>query len=114
MEDCLFCRIIAGEIPSEKVYEDDLVYAFHDIDPQAPEHVLIIPKKHIKSMMQIENDDFIYLEAMVKAAQKIAREKGIDKDGFRAVFNTGDNGGQTVHHLHMHLLGGRFMQWPPG
>jgi histidine triad (HIT) family protein len=114
MEDCLFCKIIAGEIPSKKVYEDDMVYAFYDIDPQAPEHVLIIPKKHFQSILEIGENDFQYLNAMVRAAQKIAREKGVAEDGFRLVFNTGENGGQTVPHLHMHLLGGRFLEWPPG
>lgn len=114
MEDCLFCKIIAGEIPSNKVYEDELVYAFYDIDPKAPEHILIIPKKHIASILEVQDDDFSYVEAMIKAAQKISKEKGIDADGFRLVFNTGKNGGQTVHHLHMHLLGGRYLEWPPG
>lgn len=114
MEDCLFCKIIAGEIPSNKVYEDDMVYSFYDIDPKAPEHILIIPKKHMKSILEVQGDDFQYVDAMIKAAQEIAAEKGLDADGFRLVFNTGENGGQTVPHLHMHLLGGRYMEWPPG
>ncbi|WP_066688788.1 histidine triad nucleotide-binding protein [Christensenella intestinihominis] len=114
MEDCLFCKIISGDIPSNKVYEDELVYAFTDIDPQAPVHILIIPKKHIESILKVQDGDFQYVDAMVKAAQKIAAEKGIAQDGFRIVFNTGENGGQTVHHLHLHLLGGRYMEWPPG
>lgn len=114
MEDCLFCKIISGDIPSNKVYEDELVYAFTDIDPQAPVHILIIPKKHIESILKVQDGDFQYVDAMAKAAQKIAAEKGIAQDGFRIVFNTGENGGQTVHHLHLHLLGGRYMEWPPG
>lgn len=114
MEDCLFCKIIAGEIPGNKVYEEDMVYAFYDIDPKAPEHILIIPKKHIKSILEVGEGDFCYIEAMIKAAQKLAAEKGFAQDGFRLVFNTGANGGQTVHHLHLHLLGGREFGWPPG
>ncbi|BDF58540.1 histidine triad nucleotide-binding protein [Christensenellaceae bacterium] len=114
MADCLFCKIIAGEIPSGKVYEDDMVYAFCDIDPQAPEHILIIPKKHFESILAVSGEDFKYVDCMMQAAQKIAREKGLAEDGFRLVFNTGKSGGQTVPHLHMHLLGGRSMEWPPG
>ena len=114
MEDCLFCKIVTGEIPSNKVYEDAFVYAFTDIDPKAPVHILLIPKKHLKSILEVKGGDFEYITARVKAAQKIAEEKGIAADGFRLVFNTGENGGQTVHHLHMHLLGGRYMEWPPG
>ena len=114
MEDCLFCKIVTGEIPSNKVYEDAFVYAFTDIDPKAPVHILLIPKKHLKSILEVKGGDFEYINAMVKAAQKIAEEKGIAADGFRLVFNTGENGRQTVHHLHMHLLGGRYMEWPPG
>ncbi|MEG1472747.1 MAG: histidine triad nucleotide-binding protein [Christensenella sp.] len=114
MDDCLFCKIIAREIPSNKVYEDDMVYAFADIDPKAPEHILIIPKKHFDSILNVQGEDFAYVDAMMKAAQKITAERGIANDGFRLVFNTGENGGQTVKHLHMHLLGGRSLSWPPG
>ena len=114
MADCLFCKIIAGEIPSDKVYEDDMVYAFSDIEPQAPVHILIIPKKHFGSIMDVAGEDFKYVNRMTETAQRIAREKGLAEDGFRLVFNTGKNGGQTVPHLHMHLLGGRYMEWPPG
>jgi len=113
MEDCLFCKILGGGISSEKVYEDEMVYAFNDIDPKAPVHVLIIPKAHAESIMDMEGKGD-YLEAMFAAAREIAREKGIDEKGFRLVINTGDDGGQTVHHLHMHMLGGRQMEWPPG
>lgn len=114
MEDCLFCKIIAGDIPSNKVYEDDMVYAFYDIEPQAPEHILIIPKKHFDSILSVAGKDFEYVDRMIEAAQKLAKEKGFEKDGFRLVFNTGKDGGQTVQHLHLHLLGGRSLQWPPG
>lgn len=114
MDNCLFCKIVAGEIPSEKVYEDELVLAFGDIDPKAPVHVLIIPKKHFSSIMEMRGDEMKYLDAMAKAAQKIAQEKGLDDTGFRLVINTGEDGGQTVPHLHMHLLGGRALGWPPG
>ncbi|HBU12701.1 MAG TPA: histidine triad nucleotide-binding protein [Clostridiales bacterium] len=112
MQDCLFCKIAAGEIPSAKVYEDDRVYAFNDIGPQAPVHVLIIPKKHAKDIVALSDD--ASLAAMFAAARKIAADLGLSERGFRLVINTGDDGGQTVHHLHMHLLGGRFMGWPPG
>ena len=114
MEDCLFCKIAAGIIPSTKVYEDETVYAFRDIDPQAPEHVLLIPKKHIKSIMEIAPEDAALVAHMFEAAQIIAKDLGIAEDGFRTVFNTGKNGQQTVPHLHMHILGGRMLQWPPG
>ncbi len=89
MRDCLFCKIAAGEIPSDEVYADDMVYAFYDIDPKAPEHILIIPKKHMDSVLEVSGDNGAYLLAMVAAAQKIAREKGIDESGFRLVMNTG-------------------------
>lgn len=114
MDNCLFCKIIAGEIPSQKVYEDDHVLAFRDIDPKAPVHVLIIPKKHFGSVMDLGDADAEYLEAMTHAAQEIARKEGLDETGFRLVINTGEGGGQTVPHLHMHLLGGRALGWPPG
>ena len=112
MEDCLFCKIIAHEIPSTKVYEDEHVYAFCDIDPKAPVHVLIIPKEHIQSMAEEEADR--YAGYLFAAARKIAIQTGIDQTGFRAVLNTGEDGGQTVGHMHMHLLGGRSLAWPPG
>lgn len=114
MEDCLFCKIVAGEIPSDKVYEDDLVFAFRDIDPKAPEHVLVVPKKHLASVMDAGGGDAQYLTAMFDAARTIAKDLGLTDKGFRLVINTGEDGGQTVHHLHLHLLGGRAMGWPPG
>ena len=111
--DCIFCKIAHNEIPSKKLYEDDEIVAFNDLEPQAPVHVLIIPKAHISSANEItaENSDIIGKIFMVAA--KIAKEQGLDK-GYRIVNNCGENGGQTVQHLHFHLLGGRKMHWPAG
>lgn len=114
MSDCLFCKIISGEIPSSKVYEDEKVYAFKDISPAAPEHVLLVPKKHIASIMDITEDDSDLLGYMMLICRKIAKDSGIDKKGFRIVNNCGEFGQQTVQHLHFHIIGGRQMQWPPG
>ena len=112
--DCLFCKIASGQIPSTKVYEDGLVYAFRDIDPQAPSHILIIPKEHISSVNEIDDKNCAVVGHIFKVASQIAKEEGIDKDGYRIVTNIGENGGQTVGHLHYHMLGGRCLQWPPG
>ena len=109
--NCLFCRIIEGEIPSNKVYEDDKVLAFRDIAPQAPTHILIIPKEHFDSVLDADPETVAY---MVGIAKKLAVDEGIDEAGFRLVINTGEEGGQSVKHLHLHLIGGRSMQWPPG
>ncbi len=114
MEDCLFCKIRDGAIPSKKVYEDDAVLAFEDIEPKAPVHVLIIPKQHVASVMDLEGGHCEAVCAMMEAAREIAKEQGLDASGFRLVINTGGDGGQTVGHLHMHLLGGRRLKWPPG
>lgn len=115
MADCIFCKIAHGEIPSTKVYEDDLVLAFRDLDPQAPEHVLVIPKKHIASVLEFtEEDRELAAHILTVVVPKIARELGVDTGGFRLVTNTGADGGQTVGHLHFHLLGGRSLTWPPG
>lgn len=114
MCDCLFCKIIEGEIPSDKVYENDYVYAFNDIDPKAPVHILIVPKTHATSILEMDASKTEYLAAMFAAANAIAREKSLDEKGFRLVINMGKEGGQTVDHLHLHLLGGRAMSWPPG
>ena len=114
MNDCLFCKIAGGQIPADKVYEDDLVLAFRDIDPQAPVHVLIVPKKHLGSVLEAGGENARYMDAMMDAARSIAAAEGIAQDGFRLVLNTGSDGGQTVDHLHMHLLGGRALGWPPG
>lgn len=115
MSDCIFCKIASKEIPSTLIYEDDTVAAFHDLDPKAPVHVLVIPKKHVESLAALrEEDKELAAHILVDVIPKLARELGICEEGFRTVANTGDNGGQTVKHLHFHLLGGRFMQWPPG
>lgn len=114
MEPCIFCRIGAREIPAEVVYEDDHVMAFKDINPQAPVHVLIIPKKHIPTLLELSEDDAALLGKVYLAAQEIARKAGIADDGFRVVANCGRAAGQTVFHVHFHLLGGRPMGWPPG
>ncbi len=111
--DCLFCKIINGEIPSNKVYEDDQVFAFRDIEPQAPTHILIIPKQHIKSATEIDESNSAVVAHIFEVAAKIAKQEGLD-DGFRIVNNCGDIAGQTVKHLHFHLMGGREFGWPAG
>ena len=113
MSDCLFCRIIRGEIPSKKVYEDDRVFAFEDINPQAPTHVLIIPKKHIVGLKEAEAGDAEIIGYAQLVAAKLARERGIEA-GYRTVYNVGRDAGQSVFHLHLHLIGGRKLSWPPG
>lgn len=111
--DCLFCKLVAGSIPSKKVKEDDLILAFHDIQPVAPTHILVIPKKHIASMADAQSKDHALLGHLMIRAAEIAREQGLSK-GYRLVVSTGPEGGQTVDHLHLHILGGRQMHWPPG
>ena len=111
--DCLFCKIINGEIPSNKVYEDDTVFAFRDIEPQAPTHILIIPKQHIKSAAEIDESNSAVVAHIFEIAAKIAKQEGLD-DGFRIVNNCGDIAGQSVKHLHFHLMGGREFGWPAG
>ena len=108
---CLFCRIAAGEIPSAKVYEDELVYAFRDIAPQAPVHVLIIPKKHIESAQTLTKEDDALLCHMFACARKIAESEGVAASGYRLITNVGDDAGQSVHHLHLHLIGGKTLKW---
>ena len=110
----IFKKIIDKEIPAKIVHEDDLCIAFRDIQAQAPTHILIIPKKEIRSMAEVTADDEKVLGHMLVKASAIARQEGIADDGYRIVINTNDNGGQTVFHLHMHILGGRHMTWPPG
>lgn len=114
MTDCLFCKIIAGEIPSKKVYEDEWVYAFEDISPVAPHHVLLIPKQHIASVNEITEGNSAAVAKIYEAAGKIAQQLGIAEDGYRIVTNCGEKAGQTVFHLHFHLIAGRDLQWPPG
>jgi histidine triad (HIT) family protein len=111
--DCIFCKIAAGTIPSKKVREDKQIFAFHDIDPRAPTHILIIPKKHLASLAHAEPGDEALLGRLLSTAVEIAREQGLEK-GYRVVISTGPEGGQTVDHLHVHLMGGRPMHWPPG
>lgn len=114
MADCLFCKIIAGEIPSQKVYEDEWVYAFEDISPVAPHHVLLIPKQHIASVNEITAENSAAVAKIYEAARNIAQQLGIAEDGYRIVTNCGEKAGQTVFHLHFHLIAGRDLQWPPG
>ena len=111
---CLFCRILSGEIPSTKVYEDRLAYAFLDVAPQAPTHVLIIPKEHSDSLNDVTQADEPLLGHLLRLAPKIANQLGCAEAGYRTVINTGGDGGQSVDHLHIHLLGGRELTWPPG
>ena len=113
-KDCLFCGIEKGEIPSEFIYEDEYCVAFNDISPQAPTHVLIIPRQHIASLDASKTDDAEILGRLLLAAAAIAREKGFAENGYRTVINTNEDGGQTVFHLHVHLLGGRKFIFPPG
>ena len=112
--DCLFCKIINGDIPSSKVYEDELVYAFRDIEPQAPVHILIIPKEHIASANELTEEHASVVGHVFAVAAEIAKAEGIAEGGYRIVNNCGEDGGQTVKHLHFHMLGGRSLQWPPG
>jgi len=111
--DCLFCKIIAGDIPSTKIYEDEYVYAFNDIAPQAPFHAIIIPKEHITCASDITSENSHYISKIFEAIAKIAKENELDS-GYRVVNNCGEDGGQTVLHLHFHLLGRRKLSWPPG
>lgn len=113
MADCLFCKIIKGDIPSDRLYEDDDVYAFRDISPQAPVHFLVIPKKHIKGPAALAEEDEKIIGKMMRVGADIARQEGVG-DAFRIVFNNGAGAGQTVFHIHMHILGGRSLSWPPG
>jgi histidine triad (HIT) family protein len=112
--DCLFCRIARGDIPATLVHQDDRLVAFRDIDPQAPTHILIIPREHVTSLEGADDAHADLLAALLLAARDLARTEGIARDGYRTVLNVGADGGQTVHHLHVHLLGGRAFDWPPG
>lgn len=113
MSDCLFCKIVAGQIPSTKIYEDETVYAFADIDPQAPFHAIIIPKQHIASAAEITAENSMLIAKVFEAVAKIARQENLE-NGFRVVNNCGTDGGQTVGHIHFHLLARRNLAWPPG
>lgn len=114
MSDCLFCKIIAGEIPSRKVYEDDLCYAFHDIDPQAPTHFLVVPKEHIQSVSAVTEENAAVVGHIFAVIAQLADELGFAGPGYRVVSNIGKAGQQSVPHLHFHVLAGRDMTWPPG
>jgi histidine triad (HIT) family protein len=114
MNDCIFCKIIKAETPTKLVYEDENVVAFSDLHPQAPTHLLIIPRQHIATLNDLEASHEKIISQMTHAAVKIAKEKKLEKDGYRLVMNCNQQGGQSVFHIHMHLLGGRQMTWPPG
>ncbi len=114
MADCIFCNIAAGEMDTELIYEDDDVVAFEDANPQAPVHLLVIPRKHIRSLNSVEEEDFALIANVHQVIQQLAAEYEIAESGFRIVNNCGSEGGQTVDHLHFHLLGGRSLSWPPG
>lgn len=114
MENCLFCKIINGEIPSTKVYEDEFVYAFLDIEPQAPHHIILVPKAHIASANEITAENSKYISAIFEVIPKLAKELGFAENGYRVINNCGKDGGQTVGHIHFHLTGGRQFMWPAG
>jgi histidine triad (HIT) family protein len=111
---CLFCDIVQGRIPAKVVLQDEHVLAFHDIDPKAPTHVLVIPKKHLTSLLDLSEEDDALVGRLVRTARDIARQSGLDPRGFRLVFNCGDDAGYSVYHIHLHLVGGRKLGWPPG
>ena len=113
-DNCLFCKIIAREIPASVVYEDDRVLAFNDINPQGPTHVLVVPKQHIATLNDLTPGDDAIVGEVIRRAAKIAADRGIAESGFRTVFNTNRGAGQTVFHIHLHLIGGRSLTWPPG
>ena len=114
MSDCLFCKIVTGDIPAEKVFENDHVIGFQDLNPQAPTHVLVIPKKHVSTINDLQDEDKALVGEMYMAARQIAADQGLAEKGYRTVMNCNEEAGQTVFHIHLHLLGGRRMQWPPG
>ena len=114
MNDCIFCKIANGEIPTDKIYEDEKVVAFYDIDPQSPVHFLVVPKEHISSIKEIDESNVSIISHIFLVIKKIATDNGLDEKGYRIVNNCGEYGGQTVDHLHFHILGGRELLWPPG
>lgn len=114
MPDCLFCKIIGGEIPSTAVYSDETTYAFRDIDPQAPVHVLVVPRAHIARVSDATGEDEGMMGHLLFVAAEVARQEGISESGYRLVINCGEHGQQAVEHLHVHVIGGRQMSWPPG
>ncbi len=114
MSECIFCKIVARTIPAALVYEDEMVVAFDDVNPQAPTHTLVIPRKHVASIAELQDSDGELLGRLMLTGNKIAKLKGIADAGYRIVINTGAHGGQSVFHLHLHVLGGRHLAWPPG
>ena len=114
MSDCIFCKIASGDIPAEKIYENDQVIGFRDLNPHAPTHVLVIPKKHFSTINDLKDEDKSLVGDMFLAAKQIAADEGLSERGYRTVMNCNEEAGQTVFHIHLHLLGGRRMQWPPG
>ncbi len=114
MAECLFCKIGSGEIPADKIFENDCLIAFRDIDPQAPTHILIIPREHIETLNELEKKHTELVGSMILLAKELAAKEGIADTGYRTVFNCNAEGGQAVYHIHLHLLGGRKMHWPPG
>ena len=112
--DCLFCKNSAGLIPSEMVYESETLFAINDINPQAPTHILIIPRKHQSSLLEVEENDHKLMGSIITVANNLAKKQGLDKSGYRLVVNCGAGAGQSVFHIHYHILGGRPMKWPPG
>ena len=114
MSDCIFCKIVNGDIPSDMVYEDDLVICFRDLNPQAPHHYLLIPKQHIATINDVDQGNEAIMGRLYSAAAKLAKELGFDEAGYRAVMNCNGDAGQTVYHVHLHVLAGRQLTWPPG
>lgn len=114
MSDCIFCRIATGDVPANIAYEDEEVIAFHDLNPQAPTHILVIPREHYSTLLDLGEDQISLLGRLQRAAIEIARQQGLDAEGFRIVTNCLESAGQSVFHVHVHLLGGRAFSWPPG
>ncbi len=114
MSDCIFCKIVNGDIPADILYQDEDVLAFRDLSPQAPVHFLVIPKKHIATINDIQPDDAALTGQLFLTAKMLAKQEGMDESGYRCVMNCNDDGGQTVHHIHLHVMGKRQMSWPPG
>ncbi|MGE0881905.1 MAG: histidine triad nucleotide-binding protein [Blastocatellales bacterium] len=112
--NCIFCKIVGGQIPATKVYEDDLSFAFRDINPQAPTHILLIPKRHVVSLNEISEEDRSLMGHLLVVSAQIAKQEKINDDGFRVIINSGADAGQSVFHIHLHVMGGRPMSWPPG
>jgi histidine triad (HIT) family protein len=113
-QDCLFCKILSGDIPADIIYESDSAIAFRDVNPQAPTHVLVIPRKHVATINDLDEDDQQMVGSLYLAAKEVARAEGISEEGYRAVMNCNEGAGQSVFHIHLHVLGGRALDWPPG